>query len=81
VVQGMDVLLNATPVGMLGDARLPLDVRELPSHLVVFDAIVKPERTPLLALAEGCGCTTVGGRDMMRGQIGRMLDFFQAGGG
>ena len=32
--------------------------RRLPRDLVVFDAIVKPERTPLLALAEACGCTT-----------------------
>jgi len=42
----------------------------------VFDAIVKPERTPLLALAENCGCRTVYGREMMRGQISRMADFF-----
>ena len=72
----IDILLNASPVGMLGDARLPLQVDTLPHRLVVFDAIVKPERTPLLALAEGCGCTTVQGREMMRGQISRMVDFF-----
>ena len=52
--------------------------RRLPRELVVFDAIVKPERTPLLALAETCGCTTVYGREMMRGQISRMVDFFLA---
>lgn len=71
-----DVLLNASPVGMLDDARLPLDVAALPRELVVFDAIVKPETTPLLALAERCGCTTVRGREMMLGQIARMVDFF-----
>jgi shikimate dehydrogenase len=73
-----DILLNASPVGMLGDARLPIDVTALPRELVVFDAIVKPERTPLLALAEDCGCMTVRGREMMRGQISRMVDFFLA---
>jgi len=72
----VDILLNASPVGMLGDARLPLHVDKLPRELVVFDAIVKPERTPLLALAEGFGCTIVQGREMMRGQISRMVDFF-----
>ncbi len=77
-VEGMDVLLNATPVGMLDDARLPIAVDALPRDLVVFDAIVKPERTPLLALAEDCGCTTVRGREMMRGQIAKMVDFFFA---
>jgi shikimate dehydrogenase len=75
---GIDILLNASPVGMLGDARLPIALTALPRELVVFDAIVKPERTPLLALAESCGCTTVYGREMMRGQISRMVDFFLA---
>ncbi len=73
---GVDILLNASPVGMLGDPRLPLAIATLPRELVVFDAVVKPERTPLLTLAENCGCTTVYGREMMRGQISRMADFF-----
>ncbi|MFO1304070.1 MAG: shikimate dehydrogenase [Burkholderiales bacterium] len=77
-VEGMDILLNATPVGMLDDARLPIAVAALARELVVFDAIVKPERTPLLALAERCGCTTVRGREMMRGQIAKIADFFYA---
>jgi shikimate dehydrogenase len=75
-VVGVDLLLNATPIGMLDDPRLPIDVPTLPASLVVFDAIVKPERTPLLALAQACGCRTVRGRDMMRGQISRIVDFF-----
>jgi shikimate dehydrogenase len=75
---GIDILLNATPVGMLDDTRMPIAASRLPRELVVFDAIVKPERTPLLSLAERCGCTTVFGREMMRGQISRMVDFFYA---
>lgn len=78
VVHDVDLLLNATPIGMLGDPRLPVDASRLPASLVVFDAIVKPELTPLLALAEACGCRTVRGRDMMRGQIARIVDFFAA---
>lgn len=72
----VDVLLNATPIGMLTDARLPIAIDTLPRGLVVFDAIVKPERTPLIELAERCGCTTILGREMMRGQVERMIDFF-----
>lgn len=75
-ITGIDVLLNASPIGMLDDARLPVEVDRLPRELVVFDAIVTPERTRLLALAEACGCTTIGGREMMRGQIDAMVDFF-----
>lgn len=71
-----DILMNASPVGMLGDARLPFAVESLPAGLVVFDAVVKPARTPLLALAARCGCTVVTGREMMQGQIGRMVDVF-----
>ena len=38
------------------------------------------DRTPLIELAAACGCTTVIGREMMRGQVSRMVDFFLAGG-
>jgi shikimate dehydrogenase len=77
-LDGIDILLNATPSGMLDDAHLPIAITSLPRAMTVFDAIVKPETTPLLALAERCGCTTVRGREMMRGQIARIVDFFLA---
>lgn len=80
VVDGIDVLVNATPVGMLGDPRRPIDATRLPPSLVVLDAIVMPETTPLLAFAEAQGCRTVRGREMMRGQISRIVDFFEATG-
>jgi shikimate dehydrogenase len=77
-LDGIDILLNATPAGMLDDARLPIVITRLPPAMIVFDAIVKPETTPLLALAERSGCTTVRGREMMRSQIARIVDFFLA---
>lgn len=76
-IDGLDILINASPVGMLEDARLPVTETALPRELVVFDAIVKPETTPLLALAERCGCETVRGREMMRGQMTKLADFFE----
>ena len=72
----IDVLLNASPVGMLEDARAPIDLRGVDPSLVVFDAIVKPEQTPLLAMAQSAGCLVVRGREMMLGQIARMTDYF-----
>lgn len=75
-VEGRDILLNASPVGMLADARLPIEATLLPPELIVFDAIVKPERTPLIQLAEACGCRAIYGREMMRGQIDKMADHF-----
>jgi shikimate dehydrogenase len=78
-VEGRDRLINASPVGMLADARLPLAADRLPPDLVVLDAIVKPEITPLLALARESGCAVLLGREMMRGQIGRIVDYFGGG--
>ena len=74
----VDVLMNASPVGMLSDARLPLEVEKFGKDLVVFDAIVMPENTPLLTLAQNCGCEVVRGREMMLGQISRLVDYFLA---
>jgi len=75
---GIDILFNASPVGMLSDSRLPLAVETLKKGLVVFDAIVMPENTPLLTLAVNCGCEVVRGREMMLGQISKIVDYFFA---
>ena len=78
VVEGVDILLNASPVGMLSDPRMPIDVARIPSAVIVFDAIVKPEQTKLLTLAGECGCRTIRGREMMHGQISKVVDYFEA---
>ena len=75
-VKDIDILLNASPVGMLDDERLPIAVNSFDPALVVFDAIVKPETTPLLKKAHEAGCTLVRGREMMMGQISKMTDYF-----
>jgi len=74
----IDILLNASPVGMLSDARLPLVVEKFKKELIVFDAIVMPENTPLLTLAQNCSCQVVRGREMMLGQISKIVDYFFA---
>jgi len=75
---GIDILFNASPVGMLSDSRLPLAVETFKKELIVFDAIVMPENTPLLTLAVNCGCQVVRGREMMLGQISKIVDYFFA---
>lgn len=74
--EGIDILLNASPVGMLDDARMPIRMERFDPAVVVFDAIVKPEMTPLLVCAEQSGCTFIQGRRMMLGQISKMTDYF-----
>jgi shikimate dehydrogenase len=80
VVGNVDFLLNASPVGMLSDPRAPIEARQIPSEVVVFDAIVKPEITKLLAIAQQSGCRVIFGREMMRGQIAKIVDYFEQGG-
>ena len=75
-LDGIDILMNASPVGMLGDTAMPIETDAIPPATIVFDAIVKPEQTRLLSVAEASGCRVVRGRDMMRGQIARMATFF-----
>ena len=75
-IDGIDILLNASPVGMLGDKRVPVDVSAIDPDVIVFDAVVKPEMTGLLTTAQQRGCRIVLGREMMRGQMSRMVDFF-----
>jgi shikimate dehydrogenase len=74
--EGIDHFLNASPTGMLDDPRMPIEAESLPRDVVFFDAIVKPDFTRLLKLAESCGCQTVYGREMMLGQISKIVDFF-----
>ena len=75
-LDGIDILMNASPIGMLGDPNMPIETGAIPPATIVFDAIVKPEQTRLLSVAEASGCRVVRGREMMRGQIARMVDFF-----
>ena len=75
-LDGMDILLNASPIGMLGDPSMSIEVEHIRPEVIVFDAIVKPEQTKLLAVAQASGCRVVRGREMMRGQIARMVEFF-----
>lgn len=64
----MDVVINATPVGMAGGPDpdgVPLAVEALAAHHLVVDIVYQPRRTPLLAAAEAVGATTVNGVGML----------------
>jgi shikimate dehydrogenase len=73
----VDILINATPVGMRLEDPMPIALPRLRSSLVVIDIIMKPETTPLLALARSSGCRTFGGRVMLEGQADEVMAFFE----
>lgn len=64
-VAGVDLVVNATSLGMGGDSRLPLDATLLGSGQVVVDLVYHPMVTPLLAAATRAGATPVGGLGML----------------
>jgi shikimate dehydrogenase len=75
-VEGIDILINATPIGMAEGDPLPMKLDKLDPKFVAADVIVKPGLTPFLKQAEACGCRIVGGRAMIGGQVSELLRFF-----
>lgn len=59
-LEGVDLVLNATPIGM-GTDESPLDGGRLTEHHVVIDAVYQPRYTRLLADAEAAGSVAIGG--------------------
>ena len=64
---GVDLIVNATTVGMSTDDS-PLEEDDLPRGAVVYDLIYRPRPTKLLRLAQLHGCRTIGGGGMLLGQ-------------
>jgi len=75
----LDLLVNATPVGMKADDPLPLDIAGLTATTFVGDVVTVPEITPLLAAARDRGCRIQTGIGMFESNIGLMADFFEGG--
>lgn len=62
----VDVVVNATPVGMEPNAAgSPLEAAQLRPGQVVYDIVYVPEKTRLLSLAEEAGLAAVGGLGML----------------
>lgn len=59
------LLVNATSLGMAGQPALELDLRPLPDHAVVADAVYAPLMTPLLRAAERRGLRIADGLGML----------------
>jgi shikimate dehydrogenase len=70
-----DILINASPIGMLDPDACPLQVETLPPHLAVMDIVMKPDETRLLRTAIESGCRVVYGREMLGSQLSAVVDF------
>lgn len=78
-IEGHDMLVNCTPIGMAPEDGLPAPFDALPSDTLVVDVIMKPPVTPLLRLAAEQGCRTIGGQTMLGGQAPELARFFGLG--
>ncbi len=65
----VDILINATPVGMYPDVnKTPISKDLLAEHLFVYDVIYNPLNTQLLKDASKIGCKTLNGIEMFINQ-------------
>ena len=69
-VGATDVVVNATPLGMHGEAP-PFDAAQLHAGQTVIDAVYAPPETPLLAAAREHGATPLNGLGMLVHQAAR----------
>jgi shikimate dehydrogenase len=74
----LDLLVNATPLGMIGYPPLPLDLDLMPPGLIVYDLVYEPLETPLLREARERALRTVGGIDMLIAQAAAAFRLFFA---
>ena len=67
---GIDVVVNATSVGLFPDvdARLDLNIESLDPRMIVADVIPNPLRTNLISDADGRSCTVIDGLGMLVNQ-------------
>ena len=74
----VDLLLNATSLGLRPDDPLPLDIRRFPINnaRAVYDMIYRPAETPLLKLAREVGCATANGLGMLLYQGAKALEIW-----
>lgn len=64
-LDGADLLINTTPIGMGASAGMPIDIASLRADLAVADIVYHPLDTPLLLAARQVGAVTVDGLGML----------------
>ncbi|OHD70663.1 MAG: shikimate dehydrogenase [Spirochaetes bacterium RBG_16_49_21] len=66
LMEGVDIIINATPVGMAPDTgSMPISDELLVKRHAVFDIVYSPRMTKLLAAAAEKGCAIINGIDML----------------
>jgi shikimate dehydrogenase len=72
----IDLVVNASPVGMRPGDGLPGTIGPLDPGTLVGDVVILPDTSPMIRHAKQFGCRYVDGREMMDGQVDALLAFF-----
>ncbi|WP_374529879.1 shikimate dehydrogenase [Novosphingobium sp.] len=72
----LDLIVNASPLGMAGKPPLAFDFSHAPPGSVVYDIVTHPLDTPLLVEARKRGFPTIDGLSMLIGQAGEAFEKF-----
>jgi len=75
---GVDLILNATSLGLKADDASPLDENQFPlkQTRAVYDMIYRPAETKLLAAAKAAGCRTANGLGMLLHQGAKAFEIW-----
>ena len=72
----LDLIVNASPLGMAGHPPLDFDFSHAPPGSVVYDIVTHPLDTPLLQAARAAGFRTIDGLAMLIGQAAAAFGHF-----
>ena len=72
----MDLVVNATPLGMNEGDPMPMDMDRLSANTFVGEVVLKQHMTTFLQVAQARGCAFQVGSDMLFEQIPAYLEFF-----
>jgi shikimate dehydrogenase len=74
----IDMIVNASPVGMRSGDGLPGDPGAVTSDTLMGDVVLSSSPTAFIQAALDHGCQWADGRDMHSGQIDAIMNFFVA---
>lgn len=74
----LDLVVNASPLGMAGQPPLQFDISHAPPGSVFYDIVTHPVDTPFLQTARAAGFRTLDGLSMLIGQAAAAFERFFA---
>jgi len=72
----LDLVINASSLGMAGQPPLPFDWSHAPPRAIAYDIVTYPLDTPLLQTARAAGHRTIDGLAMLIGQAATAFEKF-----